>query len=159
MCDDTKQERAHQRAFFHVFHTGLFSTEPEQRHRRKARFFCLGVGIRNLKPTTRQKDLHNHDKANNCGAALACVAAVLVSAGCATPQKYANHRDLYAQGLYKESIADFEAEMPKRQKKAGQDENGEALPVPASRDYALDDIEMGAGYRALCRSGQFERGG
>lgn len=73
----------------------------------------------------------------------------LLATGCATPQKYTNHRDFYAQGLYKESIADFEAEMPKRQKKAGQDENGEALPVPGSRDYALDDIEMGAGYRAL----------
>ncbi|MBR1835653.1 MAG: hypothetical protein IJ783_00025 [Kiritimatiellae bacterium] len=81
-------------------------------------------------------------------AALTGLVALLAT-GCATPQKYANHRDLYAQGLYKESIADFEAEMAKRQKKAGQDENGEALPVPGSRDYALDDIEMGAGYRAL----------
>ena len=81
-------------------------------------------------------------------AALTGLVALLAT-GCATPQKYTNHRDFYAQGLYKESIADFEAEMVERQKDAGQDENGENLPVPGSRDYALDDIEMGAGYRAL----------
>lgn len=38
----------------------------------------------------------------------------LLVAGCATPQKYANHREFYAKGLYKESIADFEAEMVER---------------------------------------------
>ena len=88
-------------------------------------------------------------QASTLRVAFAFLAAALVGAGCATPQKYANHRDFYAQGLYKESIADFEVEMEERREDAGQDENGEQLPVPGSREYALDDIEMGAGYRAL----------
>ncbi len=73
----------------------------------------------------------------------------LLATGCATPQKYATHRDNYAKGLYKESIAEFENELIERQEKAGQAENGEALPVVGSRAYALDDMEMGSGYRAL----------
>ncbi len=73
----------------------------------------------------------------------------LLATGCATPQKYANHREFYAKGLYKESIADFEAEMVERQEDAGKDEGGEQLPVVGSRAYALDDMEMGSGYRAL----------
>ncbi|MGN0845544.1 MAG: hypothetical protein ACI4QT_10055, partial [Kiritimatiellia bacterium] len=73
----------------------------------------------------------------------------LLATGCATPQKYAMHRDNYAKGLYKESIAEFENEMVKRQEDAGQDESGEQLPVVGSRAYALDDMEMGSGYRAL----------
>ena len=73
----------------------------------------------------------------------------LLATGCATPQKYANHCEFYAKGLYKESIADFEAEMVERQEDAGKDEGGEQLPVVGSRAYALDDMEMGSGYRAL----------
>lgn len=87
-------------------------------------------------------------QASTLRVAFAFLAAALVGAGCATPQKYEGHKTFYAQGLYKESVAPFEAEMAKRQKKAGVDENGENVPVPGSRSYALDDIEMGSGYRA-----------
>lgn len=68
--------------------------------------------------------------------------------GCRTPQKYAAHKDAYAQGQYIASVNAFQKDMDKRIKKAGKAANGEPNPVPGSRQYALDDMEIGTGYRA-----------
>lgn len=79
--------------------------------------------------------------------AMALAGAVLF-AGCATPNKYESHRQLFAQGLYRESVAVFDADMQKRIKKAGVNEDGSTNAVPGERKYTLDDMEIGAGYRA-----------
>ncbi len=76
------------------------------------------------------------------------LATAAVITGCATPQKYAVHKDAFAQGLYKDSVSAFDKDMEKRIKKAGKDADGKSNPVPGSRKYALDDMEIGAGYRA-----------
>ena len=75
------------------------------------------------------------------------VALVFLS-GCKTPQKYATHKEMYAQGRYIASVNAFQEDMDKRIKKAGKEDDGTPKPVAGSRKYALDDIEIGAGYRA-----------
>lgn len=77
------------------------------------------------------------------------VSASVILTGCSTPVKYETHKQMFATGLYKESIAPFEEEMVKRQKKAGLDEEGNPLPVPGARAFSLDDMEMGAAYRVM----------
>lgn len=67
--------------------------------------------------------------------ALAAAFPFLGIWGCSTAQKYGDHGALYSQGRYKESIAPFESGLAKRR--------------TGSRDFALDDMELGAGYRAL----------
>ena len=71
-----------------------------------------------------------------------------IFAGCATPQKYEAHKQAFAVGLYADSIKPFEKDMEKRQKKAGKDADGNPAPIPGTRKYALDDMEMGAAFRA-----------
>ena len=48
-------------AFLYVFPTRRISTEPRRRHRKKALFFCLGVGIRFSTETAKQKKTHLMD--------------------------------------------------------------------------------------------------
>ena len=79
--------------------------------------------------------------------AMALAGAALF-VGCATPQKYEGHKQLFAQGLYQESVAVFDADMAKRIKKAGMNDDGSTNAVPGERKFALDDMEIGAGYRA-----------
>ncbi len=89
------------------------------------------------------------------------VCLALFYTGCATPQKYESHKQLFLQGNYKESVAVFDADMEKRIKKAGVNEDGSTNAVPGERKYSLDDMEIGAGYRAAGEFGDsntaFER--
>lgn len=81
-----------------------------------------------------------------------CIGVLTISlvllTGCRTPQKYAAHKDAYAQGQYLASVEAFQEDMTKRAKKAGKADDGKQNPVRGNRDYSLDDMEMGTGYRA-----------
>lgn len=64
-------------------------------------------------------------------------AAALFLVGCATPAKYNEHKVLFAQGQYLESTKPFEEDLEDRE------EDGSD-----ARKFALDDMCLGAAYRA-----------
>ena len=78
----------------------------------------------------------------------ALITSLTILTGCRTSRKYEDYKLAYAQGQYMESVNVFNDDMEDRIDDAGSGKDGRPNTVPGSRDYSLDDMEIGSGYRA-----------